>query len=222
MFGLEQLTGLIFFVFLTLFGLYCLGWIIMTIVTIIFNRIKTGIKTQPLLQQILNDNSFKDIRIVHRKGIIKGQNYEQDANAIKIRYRDLNDDSLSKVYDMLFHFYYIFQIKTKDTKSYFWLKVTSYFIWLVIGLFAITTGLVIGANNTTTINFELAIQIISIIGIFFLAVLWFVWTNIVEKYRKEILDLANDFLPSVVVKKIKVLSTFKAFIPLSENVILLT
>ena len=59
---------------------------------------------------------FKNVNIGEYKFISKAQNFNKSSNAIKIRKRDDSDQSVTKIYDMLSHFYYVFQIKTKKNR----------------------------------------------------------------------------------------------------------
>ncbi|AHF60628.1 hypothetical protein P344_01020 [Spiroplasma mirum ATCC 29335] len=228
MFGLENnMAGLGYFVFLIILGLLILGMIIIGLVDISYKSQKTKYYPKEILRKMLDDNDLKDVNIGIFKFIGKAQNFNYISNTIKIRIRDLNDPSVLKIYDMLFHFYYLFQIKTKKNRSFFWLKFVSYLLCFVFVIFITTTILIILCNVINNNNLDIdsittAIQVLAIVGLILLIISWFSWTNIVEKYRKDLIDLADEYLDDQTAKKIKLLTAFKAFFPFSENVIFFT
>ncbi|WP_253301389.1 hypothetical protein [Spiroplasma endosymbiont of Phyllotreta cruciferae] len=90
-------------------------------------------------------------------------------------------------------------------------------------LFIVTTILVVLTkylkDNDVINGVGIAIQVLSIMGIIFLILGWFCWTNLVEHYRQDLITLATEYLSDKDLKAFKIYTSFKAFLPFSENVI---
>ncbi|WP_425379759.1 hypothetical protein [Spiroplasma endosymbiont of Stenodema calcarata] len=223
MFGLTQMAGLVYFVFIIITGLFLLGWLIFGFILVGYKKCKIELEPRKLLRKMLDDNDFQDVNIGERKHIIKARNFSNISNAVIIRKRDNNEQSIVNIYDMIFHFYYVYNQKTKQSKSFFWLKFLSWFLIFVLILFIGTTILVVLTPYLTDSNviagLGLAIQILSIMGIIFLILGWFCWTNLVEHYRQDLITLATEYLSDKDLKTFKIYTSCKAFFPFSENVI---
>ncbi|KAF0851765.1 MAG: hypothetical protein EIB84_04645 [Spiroplasma poulsonii] len=225
MFGLAQITGLVYFVFIVITGLFILGWLTFGFVLLGYKRRKTALEPRKLLRKMLDDNDFQDVNIGERKRIIKARNFSKISNAVVIRQNDYKDQSIAKIYDIIFHFYYVYNKKTKESKSFFWLKFLSWFLVFDLFLFIGTTILVVLTQflkDSDVINgMGIAIQVLSIMGIIFLILGWFCWINLVEHYRQDLITLATEYLSDKDLKTFKIYTSFKAFFPFSENVICL-
>ncbi|UNF62048.1 hypothetical protein [Spiroplasma poulsonii] len=118
MFGLAQITGLVYFVFIVITGLFILGWLTFGFVLLGYKRRKTALEPRKLLRKMLDDNDFQDVNIGERKRIIKARNFSKISNAVVIRQNDYKDQSIAKIYDIIFHFYYVYN-KNKRVKNLF-------------------------------------------------------------------------------------------------------
>ncbi|AXF96828.1 hypothetical protein [Spiroplasma phoeniceum] len=223
MFNLKQITGLVYFIFIIVIGLLLVGWLIFGLILLRFKKKKTTLKPRMLLRKMLNENDLQDVNIGEQNHIVKAWNFSKISNAVIIRRTDDKDQSIVKIYDMIFHFYYVYNQKTKQSKCFFWLKFLSWFLLFTIFLFIVATILVILIQflkyNTVINAIDITIQILSIIGIVYLILGWFCWANLVENYRQDLIALAIDYLPTKFIKSFKTYTSFKAFFPFSENVI---
>ncbi|WP_374696751.1 hypothetical protein [Spiroplasma endosymbiont of Polydrusus formosus] len=223
MFGLTQITSLVYFVFIIIVALFLIGWLIFGFVLLSFKRKKTTLKPRMLLRKMLDDNDLQYVNIGERKHFVKARNFSKISNAVIISRADGEEQSIVNLYDMIFHFYYVYNQKTKHSKCFFWLKFLSWFLVFTLFLFIITTILIIVVqfvkDNVDINDLNISIQVISIMGIIYLILGWFCWTNLVENYQQVLTVLACDYLPPEVIKTFKSYTNFKAFFPFSENVI---
>ncbi len=223
MFNLTQITELVYFIFIIVIGLLIVGWLIFGLILLRFKEKKTTLKPRMLLQKMLDDNDLQDVNIGEQKHIVKARNFSKISNAVIIRRTDDKDQSIVKIYDMIFHFYYVYNQKTKQSKCFFWLKFLSWFLLFTIFLFIVATILVILINflkDNNIINaIDITIKILSIIGIVYFILGWFCWANLVENYQQDLIALAIEYLPAEFIKSFKTYTNFKAFFPFSENVI---
>ncbi|UZQ31246.1 MAG: hypothetical protein OHM56_07350 [Spiroplasma phoeniceum] len=223
MFNLTQTTGLVYFIFIIVIGLLLVGWLIFGLILLRFKKKKTTLKPRILLRKMLDDNDLQDVNIGEQNHIVKARNFSKISNAVIIRIADDKDQSIVKIYDMIFHFYYIYNQKTKKSKCLFLLKFLSWFLLFTIFLFIVAIILVILIqflkDNTVINGIDITIKILSIIGVVYLILGWFCWANLVENYRQDLIALAIDYLPTEFIKSFKSYASFKAFFPFSENVI---
>ncbi len=60
---------------------------------------------------MLDDNDLQDINIGEQNHIVKARNFSKISNAVIIRRTDDKDQSIVKIYDMIFHFYYVYNLQ---------------------------------------------------------------------------------------------------------------